>query len=312
MKFEVTILGCGAALPTLRHNPTAQLVNIHDKYFLVDCGEGTQRQLRRYKVKMQRLNHVFISHLHGDHFFGFYGLISTMHLMGRTKPLHVHAPEGLERLFEAQQSVGEMYLNFELIFHNNRCDAPRMLYDDNTLEVWGFPLDHRIECTGFIFKEKPRKANVSRKAIQEYKLNVSEILALKNGNDVCRTDGAVLRADELTTQSPPGRSYAFCSDTQYSESVIEAVKGVDLLYHEATFLEEMRTRAKQTFHSTARDAATVASKAGAGALVLGHFSARYVDEAPLLEEAKAVFDRVWLAEEGMVFVPRGEPFVPEL
>lgn len=312
MKFEVTILGCGAALPTLRHNPTAQLVNIHDKYFLIDCGEGTQRQLRRYKVRMQRLNHVFISHLHGDHFFGFNGLVSTMHLLGRTKPLHVYAPKGLQVVFDAQQTVGEMHLNFELIFHDNHCKESRKLYDDNTLEVWGFPLDHRIDCTGFLFKEKPRKANISREAIKEHRLAVSEILALKNGNDVCRADGSVLRADELTKKAPPGRSYAFCSDTQYSERVIEAVKGVDLLYHEATFLEDMRDRARQTYHSTARDAATVAHKASVGALVLGHFSARYVDESPLLEEAKSVFERVALAEEGMVFVPRGEAFVPEL
>ncbi len=296
----------------MRHHPTAQVVNIHDKYFLVDCGEGTQMQLRRYKVKMQRIHHVFISHLHGDHFFGFNGLISTMHLLGRTKPLHVHAPAGLKLLFEAQQAVGEMRLDFELIFHSNVCQEPRQLYEDNTLEVWGFPLDHRIECTGFLFKEKRRKANISRSAIQEYGLTVSEILSLKNGKDVCRIDGTVLKAEELTQMAPPGRSYAFCSDTKYSEQVIDAIQGVDLLYHEATFLEDMRNRALQTHHSTAKDAANVALKSGAGALVLGHFSARYVDETPLLEEASAVFPATILAKEGLVLVPRGEAFVPEL
>jgi ribonuclease Z len=296
----------------MRHNPTAQVVNIHDKHFLVDCGEGTQMQLRRYKVKMQRLHHVFISHLHGDHFFGFNGLISTMHLLGRTKPLHVHAPEGLKLLFEAQQAIGEMHLDFQLIFHDNRCESLRLLYDDNTLEVWGFPLEHRIQCTGFLFKEKRRKANISRHAIKEHQLTVSEILALKNGNDVCRTDGTILKAEELTEMAPVGRSYAFCSDTRYSEKVIQAIEGVDLLYHEATFLEDMKLRALQTHHSTAKDAATVALKAKVGALVLGHFSARYTDESPLLIEAMEVFPKVSLAKEGMVFVPRGEAFVPEL
>lgn len=269
-------------------------------------------QLRRYKVKMQRIHHVFISHLHGDHFFGFNGLISTMHLLGRTKPLHVHAPQGLKLLFEAQQAIGEMYLDFQIIFHDNRCDSSRLLYDDNTIEVWGFPLDHRIQCTGFLFKEKRRKANISREAIKEYQLTVSEILALKNGYDVCRTDATLLKATDVTQMAPEGRSYAFCSDTRYSENVIQAVKGVDLLYHEATFLEDMKLRAKKTYHSTAKDAATVALKSHAGALVLGHFSARYTDETPLLTEAADVFPRVSLAKEGMVFVPRGETFVPEL
>ncbi len=303
MKFEVTILGCGAALPTLRHHPTGQVVNIHEKHFLVDCGEGTQMQLRRYKVKMQRINHVFISHLHGDHFFGFNGLLSTMHLLGRKKPLHVYAHRGLEELFRVQQKVGEMFLNFELIFHDVACKERVLLYEDNTLEVYGFPLEHRIACTGFLFREKSRKANISRNMIAEFQLEVSEIVALKNGVDVSRRDGTTLRASELTIPAPKGRSYAFCSDTRYSESVIEEVKGVDLLYHEATFLNDMAARAAATFHTTAKQAGTVAMKAQVNQLILGHFSARYIDETPILAEAKEVFANTELAAEGKIFTP---------
>lgn len=299
MTFEITILGCGAALPTLRHHPTGQVVNLHDKLFLVDCGEGTQMQLRRYRVKMQRIHHVFISHLHGDHYFGLNGLLSTMHLLGRKKALHIYADKGLEKLHKLQQEVGEMYLNFPVIFHDNFCQEPRLLYEDNTLEVWGFPLDHRIATTGFLFKEKPRKANISRAAIAEYRLSVSEILSLKNGNDVSRTDGTLLKSSELTMASPPGRSYAFCSDTRYSDRVIDAVNDVDLLYHEATFASQMAERATQTYHSTAEQAGQVARRAGAKQLVIGHFSARYLDESILLEEARTVFNNVMLAEEGM-------------
>lgn len=305
MTFEIIILGCGAALPTLRHHPTGQVVNLHDKLFLVDCGEGTQMQLRRYRVKMQRIHHVFISHLHGDHYFGLNGLLSTMHLLGRTKTLHIYADKGLEKLHHLQQEVGEMHLNFPIIFHDNKCDAPRVLYEDNTVEIWGFPLEHRISTTGFLFREKPRKANISREAIAEHQLNVSEILALKNGNDVSRTDGTLLRATELTIPAPVGRSYAFCSDTRFAQQVIDAVKDVDLLYHEATFASNMTSRAAQTYHSTAAQAAEVASKAGARQLVLGHFSARYLDESILLDEAKAVFEHTILADEGMrISVPQ--------
>lgn len=299
MTFEITILGCGAALPTLRHHPTGQVVNLHDKLFLVDCGEGTQMQLRRYRVKMQRIHHVFISHLHGDHYYGLNGLLSTMHLLGRSKTLHIYADKGLEKLHKLQQEVGELYLNFPVIFHDNFCETPRKLYEDNTVEVWGIPLDHRIATTGFIFREKPRKANISRDAIAEHQLSVSEILALKNGHDVGRTDGTLLKARELTIPSPPGRSYAFCSDTRYSERVIDAVKDVDLLYHEATFDTSMEQRAAQTYHSTAAQAATVALRAGARKLMLGHFSARYLDESLLLKEALEVFEHTFLAEEGM-------------
>lgn len=305
MTFEITILGCGAALPTLRHHPTGQVVNVHDKFFLVDCGEGTQMQLRRYRIKLQRIHHVFISHLHGDHYYGLNGLLSTMHLLGRSKALHVYADKGLEKLHRLQLEVGEMHLNFDVIFHDNRCDQPRILYEDNTLEVWGIPLEHRISTTGFIFREKPRKANINRAAIAEHNLTVREILALKNGNDVSRIDGTLLKAEALTVPAPNGRSYAFCSDTRYSEKVIEAVSNVDVLYHEATFADNLRDRAAQTYHSTAAQAAEVALRAGAKQLLLGHFSARYLDESILLNEAKAVFEQTQLADEGMrIQIPR--------
>jgi ribonuclease Z len=303
VKFEVTILGCGAALPTMRHHPTGQVVNIHDKYFLVDCGEGTQMQLRKYKVKMQRINHVFISHLHGDHYFGLNGLLSTMCLLGRTKALHVYAPQSLEQLFNEQVRLTDFYLTFPLVWHATSHTEKTKVYEDNTLSVWSFPVEHRIPCTGFLFCEKQRKPAMNRAAIALHKLTFQEIIALKNGYDLCRLDHTVLRSNELTEQQPPGRSYAFCADTRYSERVIEAVKGVDLLYHEATFSHDFEKRAAQTHHSTAKQAGEVAYQAKVGRLIIGHFSARYTDDTVLLEEAKSVFQNTALADEGCTFIP---------
>lgn len=230
-----------------------------------------------------------------------------MHLLGRTKALHVYAHEGLKTIFELQQQVGEMYLNFPVIFHELPRNETVKIYDDTTLDVHAFPLDHRIPCCGFLFREKPRKANISREVIAEYQLQFSEIIALKNGSDVSRVDGTLLRAANLTIQAPARRSYAFCSDTRYSERVIQAVKDVDLLYHEATFAEDMAARAAQTHHSTAGQAASVAAKAGVDQLIIGHFSARYLSESVLLEEAQRYFQNVHLANEGAVFSPRSRP-----
>lgn len=250
---------------------------------------------------MQRIDHIFISHLHGDHYFGIQGLLSSMHLLGRKKPLHLFAPAGLKTIIEVQQSVGEMYLSFPLEFHALDIQSPQVIFEDNTLEIIAFPTEHRISCSGFIFREKARKPKVSQSVIHQFKLLIEEIVAIKNQNDVTRADGTILEWNKLTNQPAPPRAYAFCADTRYSQKVIEAVHGVDLLYHEATFLDEMKLRAIQTFHSTALEAGQVASFAQVGKLIIGHFSARYTDESVLLEEAQSAFSETALASEGLVF-----------
>jgi len=301
VNFEVTILGCGAATPTLRHHPTGQVVNLHDKFFLVDCGEGIQMQLRRYKIKIQRIDHIFISHLHGDHYFGIQGLLSSMHLLGRKKPLHLFAPEGLKEIIDVQQRVGEMFLNFPLEFHPLDIKSPEVIFEDNSLEIVAFPLEHRISCSGFLFREKERKPKVSQSVIHELGLSVEEIVALKNRRNVTRGDGSILEWEKWADMPAPARTYAFCSDTKYSKKVIAAVQGVDLLYHEATFLHEMKVRAQQTHHSTALEAGQVAREANVQRLIIGHFSARYHDETVLLLEAQTAFPETVLAAEGVTF-----------
>lgn len=303
MNFEVTILGCGAATPTNRHAPTAQLVNVHDKLFLIDCGEGTQMQLRKFRFKFQRIHHIFISHLHGDHYLGLMGLISSMHLLGRTRDLHLFAPPAIKDVLEVQFKASQTRLSFTIVYHDSIVKEKKLLFEDRTVEVYGFPLKHRIACTGFIFAEKERKRKMAKETISRYQLSVEEIIALKNKNDIHRDNGEVLRSVDLTYQPLPVRKYAFCSDTAYDPAVIDAVKGCHLLYHEATFLQELASRAKETYHSTAAQAGDVAKQAKVNQLVIGHFSSRYVTEKPLLDEARAVFPNTLLALEGLVIVP---------
>ncbi|MFM1931369.1 MAG: hypothetical protein RL226_672 [Bacteroidota bacterium] len=300
MTFDVTILGCGAATPTLRHNPSAQLVNLHDKLFLIDCGEGTQTQLRRYKIKFQRIEAVFISHLHGDHYFGLMGLLSSMHLLGRKKAIHLFGPSALKQILDIQMNVGDMHLSFDIVFHPINPKTPEIIFEDNTIEVSTIPLTHRIDCTGFLFSEKPRPPKVSRNKIAEFNLSLKEIVQLKHGEGVER-DGKIIPSNQLTLPQAPPRRYAYCSDTKPSETVVELVHGVDLLYHEATFLHVMEKRAKETFHTTAKQAGEIALRAGVKRLVVGHFSSRYNDDSVILEEAKSVFEQTACANEGEVF-----------
>lgn len=301
MKFEVTILGCGAATPTLKRNPTSQLLNIHDKYMLMDCSEGTQLQLRKHKFKFQRINHIFISHLHGDHYLGLPGLVSSMHLLGRTKELHIYCPEPLKELLDINLKHSETYLNFELIYHFSDFKKPQLILEDKNLEVWSFPLKHRIPCTGYKFLEKPKRRRIMKEMIIAKELSVAEIVALKNGEDVTREDGKVITSAATTLEPYPCRMYAFCSDTAYYEKVIPVIEGATLLYHEATFLESHKDRAKTTFHSTAKQAATIAKKAGVEKLVLGHYSSRYRDIVDFKTEATEIFSKVYLAHDGVTF-----------
>ena len=298
MKFEVNILGCGAATPTLKRNPTAQLVNLHDKFFLIDCGEGTQIALRKNKLKFQKINHIFISHLHGDHYLGLIGLISSMHLLGRTRKLTIYGPPGIREIVDVNLRLSQTVLKFECDIVELDLKEKTFLFDDKSLEVFAFPLKHRITCNGFLLKEKKRKPKIDKKTIADYQLSVKEIVALKNGQDVQRED-ELLEFENLTKPSPAPRAYAYCSDTRYWERLIDVISGANLLYHESTFLEDKKDRAKETFHSTAKEAARIAAASKVGKLILGHFSSRYRQLDEFLEEASSEFENVVLANDGL-------------
>lgn len=301
MKFELTILGCGSATPTLKHVPTSQLIEHDSHFFLVDCGEGTQLQLRRFGLKFQKINHIFISHNHGDHFLGLPGLISTMHLLGRTNPLYIFAQKGLKEAVEHQLRISHSLLRFDLVWSHPDPERMERIYENKKLEVFSFPLNHRIPCCGFLFKEKEKLRNIKVEYVEKYDIPVARIRQIKSGADYKTKEGKVISNKELTLEPNRPLSYAFCSDTAYQKETAEYVRGVDLLYHESTFRKAETSRAKETFHSTTHEAARVAKDAGAGKLILGHFSARYKQDGPFLEEAKEVFDRIELADEGKVF-----------
>lgn len=307
MTFEIQILGCGAATPTAKHMPTSQLVNVHDKLFLVDCGEGTQIQIRRYKVKFQKIDHIFISHLHGDHFFGLVGLLSSMHLLGRTKQLTIFAPKQLEAILEVQFEASQTRLSFPIKFVDSIVKEKTLLLEDKTLEIYAFPLKHRVPCSGFLFQEKPRKAKIRKAFIKLYDLGIEEMVNIKNRTNVERPNGEVISWKECTYDDPPVKSYAFCSDTAPSPKVEDVIKDVTLLYHEATFHSSLKDRAVTTFHSTSLDAGNIAAKCNVGHLVIGHFSSRYMDESILLEEALTQFERTSCANEGLKFVLKENP-----
>jgi ribonuclease Z len=301
MIFETTILGCGAAAPTGKHSPSAQVLNIHDKLFLVDCGEGTQMQMRKFKVKMQRINEVFITHLHGDHYLGLMGFISSMHLLGRKAKLTVYGPEDLKSIIELQLKASQTFLEYPLEFVALDTKTKQCIYEDKSLRVYSFPMKHRIECCGYLFEEKERKPKITKESIASYGLIPSQIIQLKNGQPVVLENGDTLAPETVCEEPEPPKRYAYCSDTAYSEKVIDAVRGCSTVYHESTFLETEAERAKATFHSTARQAGKVAKEVGAKRLILGHFSSRYATEELFKVEATAEFTNVSLANEGMVF-----------
>lgn len=296
-KFELHILGCGSALPTTRHFATSQVVNLRDKLFMIDCGEGAQMQLRKSRLKFSRLNHIFISHLHGDHCFGLLGLISTFGLLGRTAELHIHSPKGLEALFAPLLSFFCNGLGYRVLFHEFETKAPELIYEDRSVTVTTIPLKHRIPCCGFLFEEKARPNHIIREMVDFYKVPVYELNRIKNGADYVTPEGEVIANARLTRPAEPPRKYAYCSDTIFRPSIAEQIKGVDLLFHEATFVQADQARAKETYHTTAAQAARIACEAEAKKLVIGHFSARYEDEAVLLKEAREVFPETILAKE---------------
>lgn len=303
MSFKVRILGCGSALPTTYRNASAQIVQHNNHNMLVDCAEGTQILLRKYQVKLSNINHIFISHLHGDHFYGLFGLLSSLSLMGRRGNVYIHCPDGLQEMLTCEHSplnLDEMDLTLNFVPLSP--DGLSLTHETKNLEVYSFPLKHRINTWGFIFKEKPRLLNVKKDAIQRYNLTVSEIVRIKEGMDLRLEDGTIVPNSELTLLPPQPVSYAYVSDTLKLDSVVQYVKDATVLYHEATYDNSLAYRAKETFHCTAAQAAEVARDANVGRLVLGHFSGRYKTPALLEQQARQIFPNTSAAKDGMEII----------
>ena len=298
-KFELDILGCGSATPTTLHNPSSQVLNVRDKLFMIDCGEGTQLQLRRSRLRFGRLNRIFISHLHGDHCFGLIGLISTLGLLGRTGDLYIHSVAGLEEILRPEINFFCKDSPFQVKIETFDPKISEVIYEDRSVRVKTIPLLHRIPCAGFLFAEKQKEAHLIPDMIRFYNIPVKELAKIKQGADFITEEGKIVPHSHLTKPAEPARSYAYCSDTAYSEKIVPIIEGVDLLYHEATFAEEDTIRATKTGHSTSRQAAQIAKLANVKKLMLGHFSARYTDNKILLNEAKEVFSNTMLANEGL-------------
>jgi ribonuclease Z len=297
--FSVTILGSSSALPTSTRFPSAHVLNVHERLFLIDCAEGTQIQLRRYKQKMSRIEAVFISHLHGDHVLGLVGLISTLNLLGRKSELNIYAHAPLQPILNQNISFFVNDLQFPLHFHALDSKRKKVIFSDDKLTVESIPLKHRIASTGFIFRETPKLPNIKKDLIDYYSIPLSEIVKIKQGADFITPKGETIPNSVLTYKASPPRSYAFCSDTQFAEKISGMVEGVDLLYHEATFGNDLIKMAKGTGHSTAAQAATIAKTAKVKKLIIGHFSSRYKDITPLLSEARQIFPETIAAEDGL-------------
>ena len=298
MNFKITILGSSGALPAYGRHPSAQLVEVQNKFFMIDCGEGAQLQLMRFQVNFHRINHIFISHLHGDHYLGLMGLIFTMHLQRRVNDLHLYSHTGLDEIITTQLRYSLSAPSFRLLFHRLNKGVNETIYEDEHLTVETIPLSHKLTCSGFLFREKPKLRRIDKTRLPQGLL-IRQIANLKKGDDVTDDEGRVLyRNEDLTFPPRRARSYAYVSDSSYREEIVPLIGNVDVLYHESTFTEDERVKARETLHSTARDAATIARLANVQKLLLGHFSARYKDLAPLLKEAREVFENAHLAIEG--------------
>ena len=300
MSFSLTILGSSSALPTSKRFSTAQVMNMLERFFLIDCGEGTQIQLRKFKIPFGKINNIFISHLHGDHFFGLLGLLSTFNLIGRENQLNIYCPAELEDILNCQFNYFENNFTFNIIYHPLNFNNQEVIYEDDKLTVKSFPLNHKIPTCGFLFEEKQKPKNIIKEKIQQLHISIKDIVKIKQGNDFIAGNGKIYKNTELTFPPAKPLSYAYCSDTAYCEDVIPIIKNVDLLYHEATFMNDMKERAMQTFHSTTIDAATIAKKADVNELIIGHFSARYKDIEPVIQETKNIFPNSIAAEDGMI------------
>ncbi len=296
--MKLTILGSSSALPTSGRFPSAHVLNAHERLFLIDCGEGTQMQLRKTRIRFAKINHIFISHLHGDHVFGLYGLLSTFSLMGRRNPIHLYAPENYDNILKSHLSDFDINLSFEVDFIPLSGNNPVIILDDKYLTVTSFPLKHRVPAYGFLFREKLSDRNIIKEYIDKYNIPPIRIPAIKKGEDFITSDGKIVKNEEITLPPPEPLSYAYCSDTKYFKRLASFVKEVSLLYHEATFDKTKEDLAEMTGHSTTLDAAKTALEANVGTLIIGHFSARYKDIAPLVDEARTVFPETYPAIDG--------------
>lgn len=298
MTFELTVLGNNSAQPAYGRHPSAHLLNINETYYLIDCGEGTQMQLYRYGLKISKIKHIFISHLHGDHFLGLLPLLDSYNLSGRVQPLHLYGPPLLQQIIDLHLSITNWHYNYELVFHPITADQSVVLLDNKEVSIKTIILDHRLPCTGFLFAEKMRERKMRKDKIEQYQIPYTRIPAIKQGADFITVDQQVILHDELTISAAAPRSYAYCSDTAYTETILPIIQDVDLLYHEATYLSNLAAQAIARGHATAWQAATIAQKAKAKYLLLGHFSSRYVNLTPFTTEARTVFAESYLAEEG--------------
>ena len=299
MSFKLTILGCSSAIPTIDRNPTAQLLNVNERFFLIDCGEGTQVQLRKFQLSFQRINHIFISHLHGDHYFGLIGLISSMHLLGRKKDLHIHAHAELKEIIDLQLLASNTELNYPLFFHPIPDIDEGILFEDDNIKVSNIVLDHSIKCSGFIFTEKRSKRKIVKSEVEKFHVPYDKMKSLKNGADWINGNGEVISNEKLTIKNSKPHTYAFCSDTRYDAELVSKIKKVDLLYHETTFKKDLEERAYQTGHSTTLQAAFIARKAEVKNLLIGHYSQRYKDFEELAQESKEIFNKVLISYSGL-------------
>jgi ribonuclease Z len=299
--LKLTILGCYAATPRTLTNPTSQVLEIKNRLFLIDCGEGTQVQLRKNKLKFSKINHVFISHLHGDHFFGLIGLISTFALLGRTTDLHIYGPKGIKEIIDLQLRLSNSWTNYKLFFHELESKESQIIYEDSKVLVKTIPLKHRVYTNGFLFQEKIGERRLDFNAVQDYEIDTCYYQNIKNGKDIALEDGRIIANDKLSFEPIPSLSYAFCSDTKYTEDIIPLIENVSVLYHESTFLQSEEALALKTMHSTAKEAARIALKANVKQLILGHYSTRYDSINFFKNEAETIFKEVLLADDGKSF-----------
>ncbi len=303
MGFVLKILGSNSAAPAHGRNQTSQVLIVDDSHYLIDCGEGTQLQIKTHRVKLTKIHHIFISHLHGDHYYGLIGLLSTMHLYGRKSRLYLYGPPGLNDILSLQFKYSDTTLNFPIQFYEWEPGVKKIIHESAKITVTAFPVNHRIPCSGFLFREKPKSRRIDKNLLPPG-TTPAQIMRLKKGEHLYDSSGNLLfKNDQITLPPRPSYSYAYCADTKYDESLLEIISDVDILYHEATFLNDMEERAGLTFHSTAAQAALLAKKARAKKLILGHFSTRYKDLSPVLEEALTVYEESYLGTEGSEFTP---------
>jgi ribonuclease Z len=299
--MKLTLLGCYAATPRTITNPTAQVLEIRNRMFLIDCGEGTQVQLRKNKLKFSKINHIFISHLHGDHMYGLVGLISTFMLLNRQTDLHVYGPKGIKEIILLQLRYSNSFTGYNLYFHELESKESEIIFEDDKVIVKTIPLQHRIYTNGFLFQEKPKERKLNVEAVEVYQIDKAYYRKIKYGGDITLDNGQIIPNAELSFDPEPTKSYAFCSDTVYNEAIVSLIQNADVLYHEATFLDSEADKAEKTMHSTAKQAATIAKLANVKHLVLGHYSTRYSNIELFKQEAETIFPNVLLGDDGKVF-----------